>query len=381
MKATMWFLLCVSALAIVLPACTAEPVAQQATGQQTQAAPAETQPAAKPPSPPILSDRQARPIPVPPPAPAKPPVPPTPADQHTHGAPAPSTPAAKPEGRPPAPRNWLLEECEKIAAAVGLTDQQRMQVEANIQAFARAAAKWRAANELEFQALAEKIQQARKARDRAAIRKLEVQIKPLLVERNKIFDDPLSVIMSVLTDQQHVALEASRLQRTAMRKYEPTGLSEQQKARIQGLATIAAAARLKVKTHRKRTAIRKKFLDSAFWDVLTGEQRITFMADKLNNSAMAIYAKADLTSQQKVRVYEMCRKIGARQLKVTAWRPEANLRRVLLYQLYHQVLTDQQKSKVKKPITPRPIKPQPPAATSPAGAAATSRAAHSKPAP
>ena len=253
--------------------------------------------------------------------------------------------------------SWLREQCNKMAEAVGFTEQQYEQLEKNIAAVSRAKTEWLRRNGEKLAKFAQEVREAREAKDRLRMRAIEKKLQPLLEDREKVFGDDFAVIKSIMTDEQKTAYEGWRFLRSAMRIYQDVQVTDGQKLRINGLCMKAGAEKRKTRTFREATAVRKELMKTILDDVLTIEQRITYMAAKLNRSAMGHYARTNLTERQKAQILQLCRKYGAQQLEVTYWRDKANLRRALLYDTYHQVLTTEQKSLIeRKPAPPRKMK-------------------------
>jgi len=273
--------------------------------------------------------------------------------------PAPETRAIPTSGPTSAPRERrydlrLREQCSVIARAVGFTEQQYQQLEKNIAALEKAKEEWVRANGQKLDRLAREVHEARKAKDRLRIRALEEKLRPLLEDRDKVFGNDRDVIESIMTDEQKTAEEGWRFARSAMRIYEDVAITDAQKARIKELCMAAGAEKRRTTTFRQANAVRKKLMKTILDEVLTHYQRITYMAAKLNRSAMGHYARTGLTERQSAQILQLCRKYGAQQLGVTDWRELARIRRALLYDVYHEVLTDEQRLKVERtPARPR----------------------------
>jgi len=269
--------------------------------------------------------------------------------------------STRPQSRP-SEQSWLRHQCMMIANAVNLTPEQWEQVENNIKASEEAKAKWQSEKQGELQELESRLRQARKGKNRATIHSLTQLITPLQQQREEIYGNELDVIMPLLTDTQKLDYETWILFRTVTRTYAPAGMDSQQEVAVRKLCKAAAADRMKAPTWRAKTSIRTKLLQTVFKSILTTDQRISQASFELNRSAMAVYKSAILTQQQKAKIYQLCRKVGAERIKVDGWRAKANLRRGMLYTVYHKILTDEQRSKIPEPRPPRVVK-KPTAAT------------------
>jgi len=312
------------------------------------------------------------------------------ADDRPATMPANEGPVIVPATRPSEPLDWLRREAGVIAREVGFTDRQMKLMHQRIDQLQTQQADWIRANGRQLEELAEKIRQARKQRDRKRIKALDVQVQPILAERDKLFGHEMDVVLDLMTDRQKVEYEAWILYRPVRRMFEAVNASDEQKARARQLCREAAPRRMKAASWREKTKVRKQVLRSALKEVLTFDQQVTYEAQQLERSAIWRFKNAKLTEKQKAEITALCRRIGKVRMNVENWRTKANLRRVMLISVYENILTDAQKKLVRKPRPPHrrrrraAARSQPATSTRPAAgtqpAASTMPASTSRPA-
>jgi len=127
-----------------------------------------------------------------------------------------------------------------MASQCNLTDEQKDQLEAKVQARKKALAEWDKAHSEKFADLKKAIQEAREAGNQEEAKRLRDQRKALKAERRRLDDQAMAEVYAVLTPDQQVTWTGFRLYRRAMRWYKRADLSEAQEGTIRKMADAAA---------------------------------------------------------------------------------------------------------------------------------------------
>jgi len=160
-----------------------------------------------------------------------------------------------------------------LASQCNLTEEQKEQVAAKVQARKKALAEWDKAHGDKFADLKKAIKEAKGAGNKEEGKRLRNEQKALKAERRRLDEQTMAEVYAVLTPDQKVTWKGFRLYRRMMRRYKKTGLTEAQEATIRKMAGATAKKLADAddeKAERKAAVALRKDIKQ---EVLTAEQR------------------------------------------------------------------------------------------------------------
>ena len=185
--------------------------------------------------------------------------------------------AAK-EKKPKAEPDALRGEYAIMASQCELTDQQKDELRAKVNARKEAQDAWAKANGEKVKALRDAYKKAREAKDEDAAKKAREENLAIETERRRIDTDSMAAILAVLNPEQKAKWAAFRLYRTMMGRYKRVNPTEEQETKIRE-AAAAASKEVDAVTgddkdaQKKRSDLEKGLRKTIEETILTAEQR------------------------------------------------------------------------------------------------------------
>ncbi len=257
----------------------------------------------------------------------------------------------------------------QMAKVCGLSEDQQKQIaELNAQR-AKELAAFREENKAKFEALREAIKKAREAKDKEAAKKARAEYSALRAKEHEIIKKSRAAIMEVLTPEQKAKWDQYQAVLTIKRRISPVKLTAEQEEQVKA-AYVKLAAGAEAATRKGRSTLLAKLYAQVEKEILTPQQR----TDVAVASLIRRFYRAKLTDEQKAKIKALFVEQSA-GVDLTDAKARAQLYNKLYTHIREQILTDEQREKVRplrrpKPRRPRPRKPK--AQESPAPAATTS---------
>lgn len=173
------------------------------------------------------------------------------------------------------PKSALRGEWASMVKECNLTADQQAKLEEKVAAMNKAVADWDAQHKEQMDKLNAEIKAAKEAKDKARLKELSAQKKPLDVERAALIAEHRNGIMELLTPEQKTAWAVYQLQREVLGKFKKAKLTEDQIAKIKPLCEAAQAelAKLGADDTKGQKAVKEKLFADVEQQILTAEQR------------------------------------------------------------------------------------------------------------
>jgi len=136
-------------------------------------------------------------------------------------------------------RSGVRGEYAILVAECGLTDEQKEQVQAKIQATKEAIAQWEQEHGEKAKELQKAMKEAKEAGNKEEMKRLGQELKTLMTERRRL-QQTMTGVLEVLTPEQRTKWAGFRLYRQMMMRYKKVGLTEEQTAKVREMANAAA---------------------------------------------------------------------------------------------------------------------------------------------
>ena len=183
---------------------------------------------------------------------------------------------AKKEKKAKGPKG-LRGEYAIMAKVLEFTDAQKTQLAAALTACADEAKKWKEANADKLAEIKKQQAEARKNKDKDAMKKLATESKALRAEEAKFKGKPIAAAKALLTPDQKAKWDGFTVYRQVMRRLKKAGLTDEQDAKVRQICTAKAAEILEA--DKKAQGKAYKELTTAIIDsVLTAEQKAKLTA-------------------------------------------------------------------------------------------------------
>ena len=170
-------------------------------------------------------------------------------------------------------RSGVRGEYAILVAECDLTDEQKEQVKAKIQATKEAVAQWEQEHGEKAQELQKSMKAAKEAENKDEVKRIGQELKTLMTERRRLQQQTMTGVLAVLTAEQRTKWNGFRLYRQMMMRYKKTGLTEEQTAKVREMANAAAKALGDPSDEKAARKAAAALRDKVEQNVLTAEQR------------------------------------------------------------------------------------------------------------
>lgn len=136
-------------------------------------------------------------------------------------------------------RDWRAE-YEQMNAALELSDEEQVRLQAAFEAREEEHATWMAAHGAELRQLEEKMMAAAKSRDLGGVRSAKAKATPLRNELRELLNRHEDFVTAALSDENQLAWAAALLADRLLELMTPLDLTKEQRSQIQAQAAVAA---------------------------------------------------------------------------------------------------------------------------------------------
>ncbi len=260
--------------------------------------------------------------------------------------------------RSPLRGHWRM-----VAREVKLTDEQVGVLVEKIKARDAALSAWEAEKGQKLRDLRAQARKAREAKDAEQAKLLAEQVKSLRDEKRELQQkyNVTTALKAMMTPGQNASYEGLILYRGALGEYRTVALSEEQKTAIRALCTKVGVevAALKGDDVKGRAKLRAQLLKSVHDKVLTGEQKLQSYTSTLSRTAMQACRRVGVSDEQKAKVEAMAKKVAAEMVKAETPAAAKELTVKFLNAVFDEVLTAEQRAKVRRSGAGRPKRKRP----------------------
>ena len=183
----------------------------------------------------------------------------------------------KPRGDKKGGKGGLKGEYAIMASELKFTDAQKADLAEKLKACAENAKKWRTDNADKLADIKKKQAEARKNKDKDAMKKIAADSKALRDEEMKIRNSAVDAAKAILTDEQKVQWAGFMVYRQVMRKFKKAELTDEQNKKVRDLCN-AKAKDIPEDDKKARGRAYKELSDSITNDVLTADQKAKLTA-------------------------------------------------------------------------------------------------------
>jgi len=244
----------------------------------------------------------------------------------------------------------------ELIQSMDLSDEQEAQVRQILQTQRQAVMNWRRENAGKFAELREKLQEARKAQDKAAVEAAIKEMKELGEARKQLHEDLIDQLKKVLDKEQMAKIKRffADIRRRGRRGAMLLGaikrldLSEEQKAAARKILQAAKAQANKAEKPEEKAEIMFAAFAKIRKEVLTDEQRkkLEEMRERWGRGRRGAFGRLDLTDEQKEQI-EAIREQAREKAKAAETRQaRREIRREAIKKIIEEVLTDEQRRKL-----------------------------------
>ncbi len=253
---------------------------------------------------------------------------------------------------------------DRMAKTAGLSDDQRAKLAKSITEHLAAKEDWKAKNQPLLTELNKKLIEARSSGDKAAEAAIKQQLKPLDDQKDAIWSQEGKLGFALMTDAQRLTWESSLLQKGVLLNYRDVKFTKDQLNTLTKLCDGGAAKVIALsRDWHKISKVRRRLKLETYSIIMTAKQRMDFETDKLVKVATQRYRRAKLDDRQKKKLDTLAAKFGQKISTAKARRTQRGLRNRFLLEVFDNILSKEQQTKVPAPKErqkPKPAAPDKP---------------------
>ncbi len=204
-----------------------------------------------------------------------------------------------------------------------------------------------------YNALRTDLKKAREAENAEEAKRINAELAKVRAERDKITKEPLKAILAVLTPEQKVKWDEYQFVLKIKRRYSAAKLTDEQIEKIQA-AHVKQAAGVDMNDKEARDAAMRSLYAMIEKDILTPAQRTECAVAKVTRP----YNRLKLSDAQKAQIRTACLK-GISGVDMTDKKAVRVATDKLNQEIRADILTAEQRAKVKPARTPRAKRPRP----------------------